>query len=451
MRVIELHRAVALALALGSLFLGARASADEPPAPAQAQPTPEGTPTVEATAAPAVAPSAPTAEAAPAPAAAPTRAAGFFSLAPRGAAVDIAGFPPRPAAVREERERGVELHGFVAAWATPVTGDAPSAQTDAFRLRFAVLRVDARPIRNVTVTTRLAPTVPGSPLLDAMVTYSPHDAFGVTAGQFRLPIGASATTLAPQIVMLDRPSYVYAMTKVAFRDVGMMVHSGPRGIADGLLHYRAVMASGGGRMGTGTSRAPGTPGDALYAVRVLFDAGRLLFDQPASRLALGASYVRSRDPAIDTGTAATDRSLATNVLGRTLVPYGLERVTQLVGADLTFAHRGIHAQAEMLYLHSKSTDATARAEALGASLEVAYTLPFRPRDTVDLQLAARGERFDPRFGQDHDQQHLLQLGLNAIAGPVRGSVFGTVTFFDDPTTGAARTAGELTFRAAAAF
>ncbi len=439
---------------LVSLSADARAQ-QEGPTPSENSP-PSAVPTESSdSAAPygsADAPSASESTTAPAPvaAAAPTApVSNVFALRP--APVDLAAFPPRPPARVDERGPGVELHGFVALWSTPTTGDAPSAQTEAFRLRFAVLRIDARPFRNVSVQTRLSLTAPTSPLLDATVSYVPHAAIGVTAGQFRLPIGAAATTLAPQLVMLDRPSYVYAMTKVTFRDVGVMLHSGPRGVADGLLHYRAVVASGGGRAGVGTMRAPDSADEALYALRVVFDPGRLLFEPATSRLALGATYVRSHDPAIATGDAARDRSLAGNTLGRTLAPIASERVTQLVGGDLTFVHRGVHAQAELLYMHSESVDGSVRREALGASVELAYTLPWHPRESVDLPLATRAERFDPRLGQADDQQHLLQLGLNTIAGPVRGSVFGTLALYDDAATGEPRSALELSFRAASSF
>lgn len=453
-------RAIDLGLAL--LLVGASVTriADAQNAPAPSSPTPSADRASEPPTTPPATSAIPTPQAVssaatetsapPADAASRTPVASFF-LAPRPAPVDIGAFPPRPSPRDDARPRGIEVHGFVATWATPVTGDAPQAQTDAFRLRFAVLRVDARPLDHVTVTTRLGLMVPNSPLLDASVTYTPHAAFGITAGQFRLPIGAAATTLAPQLVMLDRPSYTYAMTKVAFRDVGVMFHSGPRGIANGLLHYRAVVASGGGRMGVGTSRPPNEPANFLYAGRILFEPSRLIFDDPSSRLVFGLSYARSHDPAIATGDAARDRSLATNILGRTLVRYDHERSTQIFGADLTLELRGVHAQAEIMYLNSKATDAsTLKREAFGASLELAYTLPVHPRDVVDLQLAARAERFDPRFGAN-DEQNIFQLGMNAIAGSVRGSVFGTLTVFDDPMSSAIRTAGELTFRAAAAF
>ncbi|MBC7171968.1 MAG: hypothetical protein H5U40_06070 [Polyangiaceae bacterium] len=366
------------------------------------------------------------------------------------APVDVAGFPPVPRATPDTRGPGVELHGFMSAWWTPWSEASPTAAQDAFRLRFALLRVDARPAERISVIARLGLMLPGSPLLDFAATYTPHDAVGVTVGQFRLPIGASATTLAPLLVMLDRPTYVYAMTKLAFRDIGAMVHSGPRGIANGVFHYRLAMAGGGGRLGSGVNQAPGAIGEFLFAGRVLFDAGRLFLNGASDRLVFGATYVRSHDPAIDTGTVSRDRELAANVLGRVLVPFGSERVTQLAGGDVTLSLAGWWAQAEMLYLHSRATDGSVQSESLGSSLEVGYTLPVRLWNRAGLQIASRGERFDPNLEAKLDTLYVASLGFNVLTQNVRGGIFGTATFFDDDS-GANRRAGEITMRLVTTF
>jgi len=373
----------------------------------------------------------------------------FLKLGP--APVDVASFPP-PAAKPDERPPGVELHGYVAAWMTPWSEESPTQAKDAFRLRFSVLRVDARPMKNVSVIARLGLMLPGSPLLDFAATWAPHDAFAVTAGQFRLPIGAAATTLAPQIVMLDRPSYVYAMTKLAFRETGVMIHSGPRGIGNGVFHYRLVVAGGGGRLGSGLGHAPGAVDEYLYAARALVDTGRLLFGSPRGRFVLGGTYVRSHDPALDSGDAARDRELAANLLGRTVAPIAKERDTELAGGDVTFSLSGAWAQAEMLYLHSRPTDGTAAREALGASLEVAYTLPFRPYDLANVQFAARGEHFDPNLQAANDDRRVASFGVNVLPSRnVRVSAFGSMTLFKDPATGNARHGGEMDLRFATMF
>ena len=356
---------------------------------------------------------------------------------------DINAFPSGPTGL-EPRPLGVEVHGFAALWWIPWSQEAPGAATDALRLRFAVLRIDARPAPKVTVIARLGLMLPGSPLLDMAATYQLHDTVGFTFGQFRLPLGASATTLAPQLVMLDRPRYVYAMTKLAFRDVGAMVHSGPAGLANGLIHYRLALASGSGRLGSGIERPPGAT-QYLVAGRIIVDVGRWL----PGRVLAGLSYARSRDPAIDSGMPATDRALAVNTLGRTLVPFGNKRVTHLAGADLTFARGSIWAQAETLYLRSRATDGAAHAEALGISVEAGYTLPTEL--PFALQLAARGERFDPNLDADADAQNIVSLGVNAATARVRWSAFVSAIRFEDATTRESRHAGELAFRAVALF
>lgn len=369
---------------------------------------------------------------------------------PLGAPPDPAAYPPAAPAARWAP--GVEVHGFAAGWWTPWSEASPQQARDAFRLRFAVLRVDAQVTSTLSVLARLGLMVPDSPLLDFHATWTPHDAVGVSVGQLRLPLGAAATTLAPQLVMLDRPGYVYSMTKITFRDVGVMVHSSPRGIAHGLVHYWLAAANGAGRVGVGSARAPGPVQDYLYAARVLLDVGRLLLHGPQDRLALGATWARSHDPAINTGTLASDRSLAANTLGRTLAPIGSERDSLLLGADLTFARSGVWAQAEVLYLDARAVGSGTSREALGASVELAYTLPVRPFDLANVQLAARGERFDPDLAAAGDELLVGSVGVNVLPAPAwRASLFAALTRYQAPMTGDSRSAGELTLRLAAAF
>lgn len=363
------------------------------------------------------------------------------------APVDIAAFPPRPGPQPDTRSLGVELHGFAATWWMPWSEDGPGAAADAFRLRFAVLRVDARPAPKVTVLARLGLMLPDSPLLDLAATYQLDRRLGLTFGQFRLPLGAAATTLAPQLVMLDRPRYVYAMTKLAFRDIGVMAHSAPGGLLDGMLHYRLAVAGGSGRLGSGIDRPPETT-QYLVAGRVMFDAGHLL-GGARDRLVAGLSYARSRDPAIDTGVLANDRTLAANTLGRTLVPIGERRVTHLAGGDATLSRGPLWAQVEAMYLRSRATVGEAEASALGISVETGYTLPVRL--PVELQVAARGERFDPNRDNDGDTQHIGSLGVNATTARMRWSAFFNVTRFEQAMTGELRYASELAFRAATTF
>lgn len=376
-------------------------------------------------------------------------AAGATTDAVPLAPADPAAYPPiggKP----DARRRGVEAHGYLAAWWLPWSQPSPTQAQDPFRLRFAVLRGDASISKTVSVLARVGFMQPGSPLLDLHGTWSPHEAFALTVGQFRLPIGAAATTLAPNIVMLDRPNFVYAMTKITFRDTGLMVHSKPEGIG-GIFHYRIVAASGAGRFGAGGERPPGAVENVLFAGRILADAGPRLLG-PKARLAVGVSYVHSHDPAISTGNPATDKEVAANTVGRALAPFAKERESQLLGADLTFSHRGVWLQAETLYLKARAIDGSLRRSAIGASLEAAYLLGVHPAGIEGVQFAARAEHFDPNLDVRNDEQQTFSLGGNALLTKnVRASVFGSEMLFRDAKTGEKKHGGEFALRAAYLF
>jgi len=342
----------------------------------------------------------------------------------------------------EERAPGFELHGALVPWFTPWSQDSAIAQRDAWRLRFAVLRVDVRPAPGLSVIARVGFMLPGSPLLDLAGTYYPAPWLGVTFGQFRLPLGASATTLGPQLVMLDRPTYVTAMTKLATRDVGVMLHGPLAGQAG--VHYRLAFASGGGRIGSGQERAPD---DHQYLV-----AGRVMYEHRAAswRLLVGASGAASRDPAIATGTMAADAAIAAGVLGRTLAPIALDRTTLLGGGDVTLAAGPVTLQGEVMYLHSRADDDSITKRAFGASLEAAWTLPVALGEHA-VQLAVRNEWFDPDRASGSNERDLLGAGVNLTRGRLRWSVFGTVAWIEDPATSAYAASGEVTARAVLAF
>ncbi|MBN8616703.1 MAG: hypothetical protein J0L92_39335 [Deltaproteobacteria bacterium] len=369
------------------------------------------------------------------------------------APLDPGAFPPPPPSGRGPTRPYFELHGFLSTWLTLVQDPVPGVEErDSFRLRFVVLRVDARLSDQVRMLARLGFMAPGNPLLDFEATWEPISEVALSIGQMRMPFGASATTLAPQLVFLDRPRYVQAMLKSTFRDVGLLVHSGARGVFDGVLHYRLAVMNGGGRLGVSMPRGLNEPERFLYVGRVMVDVGRLVTGGARDRLVLGGSYARSRDPAIDTGDLAADRVLADSVLGRRLAPLGLERETQVGGVDLTFSTAGFWAQAEWMYLDSASVDGTAHTRSQGASLELAYTPDWHPYDTASLRVALRGEYFDPSLDRSGDESGtgLAGLDFDATHG-VRVGVFGGATIFRDATRGREEAAAELTLRAQYGF
>jgi hypothetical protein len=336
------------------------------------------------------------------------------------APADVAAFPA--AAIGPERPPGFELHGAIIPWWTPWS---QREDASAWRFRLAVLRFDARPAPGLSVIARLGFHVEGSPLLDLAATHYPIPALGLTFGQFRMPLGAAATTLGPQLVMLDRPAYVNAMTKQTFRDLGVMLHGPVAGQAG--VHYRVAFASGAGRVGAGDVRPP----DAHQGLVV----GRAMFEHRAanSRVLVGATGAYSRDPATD------DPIAVAGVLGRTLAPFDHARTTLLAGGDATLALGPLWLQAELMYLRARATDGSLTRRAFGASLELGWTLPRRLADHA-LQLAVRGERFDPDRALASDERDLFVAGLNVSRGRLRWSAFGTF--------GAS---AEITFRAVASF
>ena len=363
------------------------------------------------------------------------------------ASTDPGGMPPlRPAS---QPRPLIELHGFAALWLTPVTNDtAPQRATETFRLRWAILRVDAHPIPQLHVITRLGLMLE-VPLLDLSATWTELPYLNVTFGQFRMPLGASATTLGPQLVMLDRPGYVYAMTKASFRDLGVMVGTGEGGLFDGVLHYRLAVAAGNGRLLVGDPTQVEDARDLLWVGRAMLDAGPLI--GPGVRLALGGTFAWTRDPALDTTDPAAARSAAANLLGRTWTPIDRERETLLAGADLTFSAAGFWAQAEWMFLESTPTSGEPSRRASAGSLELAYTLPWR-LEGVAFQPAVRGELVDPDLDRDDDAYAIVSGGLNVMPVPfVRLSVFGQATVYREAASGEDAVGGELTLRATVAY
>lgn len=345
----------------------------------------------------------------------------------------------------------LEVHGFAATWLTPVTDKAaPQHATDTFRMRWAVLRVDAHPVPHVHVLTRLGLMVDPT-LLDLSMSFTKLPALNVTVGQFRQPFGAAATTLAPQLVMVDRPTYVYAMTKATFRDVGLMLGTGEQGLFGGLMHYRLSATAGTGRVLAATPTLADDVRAPLYTARVLADFGKLVLG-PRDRLALGATLAYTRDPAIDGKVPATARAIAANALGRLWTTTTHERDTLLLGADATLSAGSIWAQAEWMYLASRATDDhSVRRRAVGTSLELAYTLPVALGDTK-LQLATRAELADPDLSVNGDGYAILAGGINLFPEPfVRVSFFAQATAYDRPMNAGSTVGAEATVRLALVY
>jgi hypothetical protein len=143
---------------------------------------------------------------------------------------------------------------------------------------------------------------------------------------------------------------------------------------------------------------------------------------------------------------------ADSILGRRVTPIDRERETQLGGIELTLAVAGLFVQAEWMYLDSVAVDGSAHARAHGASLEVAYALPWRPYEGASLSVAARGEYFDPSLERAGDESGTTLLGVDFTAAPgARAGVFGGATIFRDATQMREVASVELQARAQYAF
>lgn len=336
--------------------------------------------------------------------------------------VDAAAFPPPPPTGPAPQRPWFEVHGFLSVWVTPWQDTASVIQRrDLFFPRFTILRVDGRPADSLRLLVRLNFQAPTNPLLDMMATWEPHDAFAISLGQMRIPFGASATTLAPQLVFPDRPRYVSLMLKRTFRDIGVMLHSGERGVANGLFHYRLAVMNGSGRLGVGTLRGTEAPERFLYTARLMVDLGRRLFTSPRDRFVLGASYVRSRDPS---------NADVSSSLGQALVSTTSDRETQLFGVDATLAISGFFLQLEWMFLDSVVIGASTHREVHGASLEMAYRLPFQPYEGAGFTVSLRAEMLEPDTRTSGDESGVVSAGFDFDASHgARVGLFGSAIVF----------------------
>ncbi|MBZ0116004.1 MAG: hypothetical protein K8H88_03340, partial [Sandaracinaceae bacterium] len=305
----------------------------------------------------------------------------------------------------------VEVHGFGVVWLTPLHEPTVPAWVerpgvDTFYVRFARVLVQARPTPDFLASVHVAIENP-NPFFNYELTWQGLPYVNVTAGQMRIPFGASITTPAPTLVMWDRPRFMYVMSKEAFRDIGVLVHSPRGGLLGGALEYYLGLFNGSGRTRANIPILERDLHEYLVVARAVFNAAPPMSLPNGSRLALGASYAHAVDPAVTAMDATQAAADAAHFLGGTLTPFVAERETHLVSWDLTFSAFDLWAQAELVYLYSTALDGSARAHALGASIEAAYAIR-----AIFLQPAARFEYFDPDFETGGRSVMIFSLGAN---------------------------------------
>lgn len=341
--------------------------------------------------------------------------------------VSNAAAPNAPAAPKAKWTDKVKLSGFGVLWFTPTSDlNAPDQPKNSLSIRFARVAVDAAVSKGFSFRLHAGFEF-AMPFLDLKLTWKTLPYLNVTAGQFKIPAGASALTPAPKLALWDRPLYLRQLVKATFRDVGLMVHTQKGGIFGGVLEYALGAYEGGGRTRVGPSRGVNEPGEYLYAGRVVVNPGAVwLGPTTKNQLALGLSYATSKDPAVATGEPAADRAIASNLLGRHNALIAVPRRTHLAGADLTLSAYKIWLQAESLYLHSVATQGNEKRRAVGASLEAGYTFKTK------TQPVARCERFDKNLDQSNNEVWIAGLGVNQPIGKhVLLSAFASMSVYHD--------------------
>lgn len=353
---------------------------------------------------------------------APPPAASVPPSAPAAAAAAPAATPGAVAVPTPSWADLVDVHGFGVVWLTvphdPATPAWAERPVDTFYVRFARLLVQARPSPDFHAFAHVALENP-NPFYNFELTWRGLSFVHVTAGQMRIPFGGSITTPGPTLVMWDRPWFAYQMSKEAIRDIGVMVHSPMRtGVLDGALEYYFGMFNGAGRARANMPILNRDLQEYLFIGRLVFNAAPLLGMPANSRLALGVSYAHVVDDpaAADPMQAPVE---AIHFLGGRLTPFTTQRETQLASVDLIFTAYGFRAQAELMYLASSALDESAFSRALGAYLELAYTIQM-----IRLQPAARFEYFDPDFDTGGRRSMVFSLGANfAIDESMQVSAF----------------------------
>ncbi len=297
----------------------------------------------------------------------------------------------------------VKVKGFGTVWATPVQKAAsPSASQETFRLRFARIRIAADPTPDFNLNLVLG-LENADVLFDLQATWKRYPALSVSVGQFRIPFGAAIGTNAPKLTMMDRPGYLGKVTKRTFRDLGVMVHSGASGFAEGVFQYNLAAFNGSGRIPVAQPTGSLELEEYLLVGRAVLDPAKAVAKEVST--AVGLSYAYSRDGAIDSGNPDSDSATAVYHLGTTLAPFAEDRTTQLFGADISVGVGGLSAQLETVLLDSQGTSTEARV--WGNSAQVAYR-----HDPWRTQLASRLDLFEPDFATEEDQTYTLSGGVN---------------------------------------
>ncbi len=296
--------------------------------------------------------------------------------------------------------------GLLNLWATTSAwGRVPDAvaSTTPFGIRTARLSLRADLGRNVEAYIQLGLEAPTLPVLDLTLSWRAPFPLQVTAGQFRIPVGATTITPYGDLVFWDRPYFVGQFLKRALRDVGVKLHAP----SDFPIRYQFAVLGGAGILGAGAGRDDVEPGDLLYTARLTVDLAHWIdaFD----RLELGASYATSHDTAVDdNGDFSSSTALASG-----FGPAQARR-THVAEADLSVLVAGAWLQVEHWFAHLTPDGAAAVTDrARGTSVELAYQIDLPMEFWLQPALRASHLRLEPGApGMPTTREVLLTAGLN---------------------------------------
>ena len=335
----------------------------------------------------------------------------------------------------------IKLSGFMALWLNAGGDFETPMQPDSnvVRIRFARLMVKSTLAEHFGTQLQLG-FDNSNPLFDFQGTWTRYSFLNVSAGQFRVPIGASLMQPASGPTMWDRPRYVYVMTKEGIRDVGVMLHSGKDGIAGGWLEYALGGFNGNGRALSGRPAERRPVAENLYVARLAVNPG-VAFLPEDGRLTIGASVARSVDPGLVNVDGTPDQSSSAFYLGGALTPFEQERTTQLLGGDLVFSGYDVWLHMEVMGLRSEPNGGQARS-AIGYSVEAGYKF-----SAIDTQLVARFETLDPDTDVSDNEVDQAGVGLNCFVLPkLELSAYGIYSRYE-----ADRSNAELRLKTVARF
>jgi hypothetical protein len=243
----------------------------------------------------------------------------------------------------------------------------------------------------------------GSKLLDLELTYQPHEAFALRAGQFLTPFSRIFLTPVPLLQFVDFgvPNDFFRVN----RDTGVMAFGTA---ADGRFEYY-LGAFNGNTINRDPSERVRGMGVARLVVaplgKVPYDATLFLRESQPFRFALGVNGYMQRVVPVHTQVDL--------MTGQIVTVRDPERNNRTLGTDLQVFYERFALLAEMYYRAQQIAGTPGTTHALGAFAQAAYYIPV-----ARLELSTRVGYVDPNRDTPGNSVHTYE---GALTGYVRGN------------------------------